>query len=113
MSQDELKKSTEETNSLENLKWLASIAPSMPELSFIEPVAQAMALINTKYTNDEIIIIGTSGFIATKARVVDEERFQKITPSEYFHHAYILFKMMKKEEPSESEYIDLMNKIYK
>ena len=110
MSQEELRKSTEET-----LKWLGELVPSMPDLSFIEPTVQAMALINqdNKFSPDILILIGISGLIATKARLVDEKRFLAVSPSEYFQHAYVLLKLARSEEPTEAEFMDVMQKLYK
>jgi hypothetical protein len=110
MSPEELKKSTEET-----LKWLGELVPYMPDISFIEPTVQAFALINheNKFTQDILIMIGLAGLIATKARLVDETKFLTITPGEYFQHAYILFKLHNSEEPQESEFLDMMQKLYK
>jgi hypothetical protein len=108
MSQNELKTITEN-----NLKWLNSLVSELPDLRFIEPVSQALALINrhNHFTDDEIVIIGTAGLLATKARTVDENKFQEITPGEYFHHAYILLKVFKKEEPCEEEYFNIIKKL--
>jgi hypothetical protein len=110
MFQEELRKLTEE-----NLKWLATLVPTLPELAFIEPVVQSLALINkdTGFSEEEMMIIGVAGIIATKARIVDEKRFQELTPNEYFQHAYILLKIFKKEEPSEEEYLNTIKKLYK
>jgi hypothetical protein len=110
MSQEELRSSTEE-----NLKWLGALVATLPDLAFIEPTVQAMAIINknSKFSNDELIMIGVAGFIATKARIVDEERFQTITPGEYIHHAYVLLKLSKSEEPTEAEYLSTMQNLYK
>jgi len=110
MSPEELKKSTED-----NLKWLGSLVPTLPDLSFIEPTVQALALINqnNKFSNDEMIIIGISGIVATKARIVDESRFQEITPAEYFQHAYVLLKVYRKEEPTEAEFLEAIKNLYK
>jgi hypothetical protein len=109
MSPEELEKFTK------NLKWLETLVPTLPDLAFIEPTVQSLALINhsNKFSNDLMIMIGVAGFIATKARVVDESRFQDITPTEYLHHAYILLKLSRNEEPSESEYSITMNNLYK
>ena len=110
MSQPESIKSTEE-----NLKWLGAIVPTLPDLAFIEPTVQAMALINknSKFSTDELIMIGVAGFIATKARIVDEERFLSISPGEYIHHSYVLLKLSKSEEPTEAEYLSTMPNLYK
>ncbi len=110
MSQEELKKLTEET-----LKWLGELVPYMPDLTFIEPTIQAMALINqsNKFSDDILTLIGVSGLIATKARIVDEKRFLEIPPSVYFQHAYVLLKLSRSEEPVEAEFLDVMQKLYK
>jgi hypothetical protein len=106
---------SESNESTENLKWLYSLVTEMPDVAFVEPVVQSFALLNNKlsFTNDELVIIGVSGLLATKARLVDEKRFQEITPYEYFHHSYVLYKRFKKEEPLSSEFMAFIDKIYK
>lgn len=110
MSQEESKKLIEE-----NLKWLHSIVSVMPDLSFIEPTVQSLAILNSskKYDEIELMTLGVVGFVMTKARIVDEKKFQTISPNDYMLHAYFLLTGFKKIEASEEVFLALMQKIYK
>lgn len=104
----------EEYNDIEiNLKWLANLVPTLPDLNAIEPVVQSLALIgfDKKYTEEEMIIIGVAGLLTTRARITDEKKFQEITPNEYLHHSYVLLKMFKKESPDKNEFLGILSKI--
>jgi hypothetical protein len=106
--------SQEESKDIEtNLKWLASLLPTLPDLKYIEPIVQSLALIGfyEKYTSDELIIIGVAGLLTAKARTVDETRFQEITPNEYLHHSYVLLKLSKKEPLDKNEFLGILDKI--
>jgi len=110
MSQEESKKLIEE-----NLKWLHSLVPVMPDVSLIEPTVQSLAIINSssKFNQTELMTIGVVGFVMTKARIVDEKKFQTIPPNDYMLHAYFLLTASRKEKGTEEEFLAMMQKIYK
>jgi hypothetical protein len=109
--------SLEESEKLtkENLEWLRSLVPTLPDLSFLEPTIQTLALINqaNQLSTDTMVVMAVAGFIATKARTVNEKRFQEVQPGDYIQHAYILLKVSRNEAPTEGDYLYLIQKLYK
>lgn len=78
----------------DELRWLQMVCPEPPNIEVIESTCQSFGILKAvnpflrKYEKNDIIKISLIGHIASKAREVDENRFQEISPYAYFHLAH-------------------------
>ena len=112
MEEDDLKKKVEE-----DFDWLVELFPQLPEVTFLEPIVQSLAIFNAanniSLQNEDLLAVAMSGFVATRARVVDEERFMQVDPHTYLQFAYMLTQafMLNKETDNE-DYKEFMRRIH-
>lgn len=87
----------------EDLGWLMVLCPTLPpksETEHIEPAAQALSILQSlnmfkilnrePLTSQEMLKLAVAGWIAMKARKVDEQRFHQVLPQSFIHLANFL-----------------------
>jgi len=86
---DDIRKKVEE-----DFDWLVELFPEIPDLKYLEPIIQSLAIFNAanriNLTNDDLMVVALSGFVATRARVVDDKRFLDIDPHTYLQFSFLL-----------------------
>lgn len=86
---DDIRKKVEE-----DFEWLVELFPDIPDIKFLEPNIQSMAIFNAangiNLTNEDLMVIALSGFVASRARVVDDQRFLDIDPHTYLQFSFLL-----------------------
>lgn len=89
MEEEDIKKKIEE-----DFDWLVEIFPQIPEVTFLEPIVQSLAIFNAangiNISNDDVMIVAVAGFVATRARVIDEDRFMNVFPTTYLQFAFLI-----------------------
>lgn len=82
----------------DNLLWiLGCMNHSAPDIKFLEPTIQSISLLYATKSEpildqEDVVKIALSGFIAMRARMVDESRFNEIHPFLYYQASQILMK---------------------
>jgi hypothetical protein len=77
----------------EDMKWLIQLFPKAPDVRMLESSIQSFALfmaINArtiKWDDHDLIKLTLAGYIATRARMVDENKFTSIDPLMYYQVA--------------------------
>jgi hypothetical protein len=88
----------EEEKNKKDIVWLLHcMNNSAPDMKFLEPTIQSLSLIYaTKnepiFTHEDLIKMSLSGFIAMRARMVDESRFSDVHPFLYYQAAQLLME---------------------
>jgi len=78
----------------EDLRWLSLVCPEIPKMENIEIAAQTLGILQTvnpflkSIERSDIMLLSLVGYIASKARQADQERFNQVSPYTYFHLAY-------------------------
>lgn len=78
----------------EDLRWLSLVCPEVPKLEDIEISAQTLGILQTvnpflkNIERSDIMLLALVGYIASKARQADQERFNQVSPYTYCHLAY-------------------------
>lgn len=97
-----------EQKTFDDMKWLLQMFPKSPDVKFLETGIQSFALFmtaNPKISWDEhdLIKLTLAGFVATRARMVDEEKFNTIDPFVYYQVAQYLVERDYKGQPDTPE----------
>ena len=102
----------------EDFKWLLSSAPTAPNLVHLEGTIQAFALLlgqNNKISEckyEDLIKVALGGFIANRARLLDEERFLDIPPTTYYQAAqYLMERDYGLSENTEEGFKEFLDRI--
>lgn len=97
--------------------WVSEITPKpAPDISLLEPTIQSLGLyfsfIGKELTNEQLIILALAGYIATRARIIDEEKFVQIPPEKYFEQAtYSAITHYKKDFPKEIDFFNFLESL--
>ena len=108
---DELRKKVEE-----DFDWLVEIFPQIPEVTFLEPIIQSLAIFNAanniNLKNEDLVVLAVAGFVATRARVLDEKRFMEIFPNTYLQFAFLLSNgFIFKKEITDDDFKEFLDRI--
>jgi hypothetical protein len=97
-----------ENKTFEDVKWLIKSFPRAPDVKFLEAGIQSFAIfqgINSSINWDEhdLIKLTLAGYIAARARMLDENRFTEIDPHVYYQVAQYLVERDYKGLPDTPE----------
>lgn len=110
--EDDLRKKVEE-----DFEWLVELFPDIPEIKYLEPNIQSLAVFNAangiNLTNEDLIVIAVAGFVATRARVVDDKRFLELDPHTYLQFSFLLCNgFIFKKEINDEDFKDFIARIH-
>lgn len=93
---------------VDDVKWLVKLFPTAPDVKFLESSIQSFAIfmgINPSIQWDEhdLIKLTLAGYIAARARMIDEDRFTNIYPHVYYQVAQYLVEKDYKGVPDTPE----------
>ena len=102
----------------EDLVWLLKcMCNEAPDIKFIEPTMQSLSLLyatknNSELEHEDLVKLSLSGFIAMRARMVDENKFTEIHPFLYYQAAqYLMHTSYEMGEDTEQEFLNFIEKI--
>jgi len=102
----------------EDFKWLLSSAPTAPNIAHLEGTVQSFALLlgqNNKISEwnyEDLIKVALGGFIANRARLLDEERFLEIPPTTYYQVAqHLMERDYNLSEDTEENFKEFLDRI--
>lgn len=102
----------------EDFKWLVSSTPTAPSIAHLESSIQAFALLsavnynNVAWKHADFIKMALGGFIANRARLLDEDRFVDIPPTTYYQVAqYLMERDYKMPEDTEENFKEFFDRI--
>jgi hypothetical protein len=86
---------TTDNKTFEDVKWLIKSFPKAPDVKFLESGIQSFAIFHglnpmIDWDEHDLIKLTLAGFIAARARMMDEERFNTIEPHVYYQVAQFL-----------------------
>lgn len=86
---------TNDEKTFDDVKWLIKSFPKSPEVKFLEAGIQAFAIFqginsNIQWDEHDLIKLTLAGYIAARARMIDEARFATIDPHVYYQVAQYL-----------------------
>lgn len=86
---------TNEEKTVEDVKWLIKSFPKAPDVKFLESGIQSFAIFqgmnpSINWDEHDLIKLTLAGFIAMRARMIDETRFNTIDPHIYYQVAQYL-----------------------
>lgn len=108
---------TIEEKTFEDVKWLIKSFPKAPDVKFLETGIQSFAIfqgLNSKIDWDEhdLIKLTLAGYIATRARMLDESRFTSIDPHVYYQVAqYLVERDYKGQADTPENFEKFMKKV--
>jgi hypothetical protein len=97
----------------DDLRWLSLVCPQVPDPKEIEIAAQTLGLLQAvnpflkNMEKSDIMLLSLVGYIASKARQADAERFNKVSPYTYLHLAYA----WRGAKDDEKEYAKFIHRI--
>lgn len=106
-----------ETKTFEDVKWLIKSFPKAPDVKFLESSVQAFAIFQSmnpgiSWDEHDLIKLTLAGYIATRARMLDEEKFLSIDPHVYYQVAQYLVERDYKGLPDTPDnFKNFINKI--
>jgi hypothetical protein len=103
---------THEEQTFEDVKWLIKSFPTAPDVKFLESGIQAFAIfqgvnLGINWDEHDLIKLTLAGFIASRARMLDEERFSNISPHVYYQVAQYLVERDYKGQPDTPENFEM------
>ncbi len=99
---------TNETKIFEDVKWLIKTFPKAPDVQFLESGIQSFAIFmsmnpSLNWDEHDLIKLTLAGYIATRARMIDEAKFTTIDPHVYYQVAQYLVERDYKGQPDTPE----------
>lgn len=108
---------TLEEKAFEDVKWLIKSFPKAPDVKFLEAGIQSFAILQgmnpgLNWDEHDLIKLTLAGYIATRARMIDEERFNTIDPHVYYQVAqYLVERDYKGQADTPENFEKFMKKV--
>jgi hypothetical protein len=103
--------SNEDEQIIDDVKWLIKIFPKSPDVKYLESGIQSFAIFmgmnpTIDWDEHDLIKLTLAGYIASRARMMDEQRFSSISPHIYYQVSQYLVERDYKGQTDTPENFD-------